>query len=392
MGINLAHWVGNAVKAAGRDVGSGAKFVDKETGKIAKDIDKVPFVGPLFVGVVDLYATPFKFGTQVLEGKNIVQSVVKDLKSDLKDVKEIAPYAQMVISFVPGIGPVVSGAIGAGVALVEGQPISEVAIAAVKGAIPGGPLAASIFSAAVTGASAIASHEDVATAISKTALAALPIPPEAQAGINSAIGLARSVARGEKPAQALLDAADKNIASLGIPVEAKKALTIGIAMAHGKVTQAGVQKAVPGALAKLQAVGHAVVLKDPVVAAASKTAPSVRGFEIGMGVMQHQIGVASFQAVRNQMKGADLKAFDIATSLHVGRVTTTPAAPSAAPAAVASAAITATGMPPTTYPVALATGAGVATMAVLALLEAPVLVAWGAGAAVAGVVLFIKRH
>jgi hypothetical protein len=49
-------------------------------------------------------------------------------------------------------------------------------------------------------------------------------------------------------------------------------------------------------------------------------------------------------------------------------------------------------MPPTTYPVALATGAGVATMAVLALLEAPVLVAWGAGAAVAGVVLFIKRH
>ena len=157
MGINLAHWVGNAVKAAGRDVGSGAKFVDKETGKIAKDIDKVPFVGPLFVGVVDLYATPLKFGTQVLEGKNIVQSVVKDLKSDLKDVKEIAPYAQTVISFVPGIGPVVSGAIGAGIALVEGQPISEVAIAAVKGAIPGGPLAASIFSAAVTGASAIAS-------------------------------------------------------------------------------------------------------------------------------------------------------------------------------------------------------------------------------------------
>jgi hypothetical protein len=407
MGINLGHWMSNAVRAAGRDVGSGAGLIEKETGKIAKDIDKVPFVGPAFTSLVDLTTTPFKFGLQVASGHNISQAALGDLKGAVKDVKEVAPYAQMVISFVPGIGPVVSGAIGAGLALAEGQPIDKALLAGAQGAMPGGPIGAAVFGAAVGGVQAAASHKPLAAGLLQTALDALPVPPgpagdATRNAIGSAVKLAGSIAKGEKPGAALLTAADQNLASLkdipgmapGSAAAIKTALGAGIGMAHAQVIQSAVNKGVPGILDKLQGIGHAVVLKDPVVAAAAKTAPAQRGFEIGMGVMQHQIGVASIQSIRGQLKGADLKAFDIATSLHVGRVTTAPVAPSAAtpPDAAASAAITAAGMPATTYPVALATGVGVATMAVLALLEAPVVVAWGMGAAVAGIVLFVKRR
>ena len=45
-----------------------------------------------------------------------------------------------------------------------------------------------------------------------------------------------------------------------------------------------------------------------------------------------------------------------------------------------------------TYPVALASGAGIGTMAFLALLEAPALAAWGLGAMVAGAILVLKRR
>ena len=407
MGLNLGHWISNAVRAAGRDVGSGARFVEQTTGNIAKEIDKVPFIGPAFVSFIDLTNIPLKFELDVLSGKNISQAAVADLKGAVKDVKTVAPYAQMIITFVPGIGPPVSGAIGAGIALAEGQPIDKVLLAGAQGAMPGGPIGAAVFGAAVGAVQAAASHKPLAEGLMQTALDALPLPagPEGDASRNaiaSAVKLAAGLAKGEKPAQALLAAADQNMASLkdipgmppGTATAMKTALGAGIAMANAQVIQQGVKKAVPGVLDKLQALGHSVVLKDSVVAAAAKTAPSQRGFEIGMGVMQHQIGISSFQDVRAQMQGADLKAFDVATSLHVGRVSTPRPAPTAraAPAAVASAAITKAGPAPATYPVALATGAGVVTMAVLALLETPVLVAWGLGAAVAGVVLVVKRR
>ena len=391
MGFNVGHFFSDAARSAGRGIGDAAHLVDKATGAIVKDIKKVPFVGPLFAAALDLAGTPFKFGSQILSGKNIAQSFVADLKSELKDVKAIAPYAQMVISLVPGIGPAVSGAIGAGVALAEGQPLSKALIAGVKGAIPGGPIAASIFSAAVEGAGAVASHKDVGTVLMNSAVAALPIPIEAQTGIDSAIKLASSIAKGEKPAQAVLDAADANIASLGIPPEAKKALSMGIALAHGTVTQTAIAKKAPGAVDKLYAIGQSVVAKDPVAAAAAKTAPSQRGFYIGLGLMQHQIGLTPLHAVRNSLSAADRRSFDIATSLHVGRVKTLPR-PSLPPAHQVALALASGGTPPMTYPVALASGAGIGTMAFLALLEAPALAAWGLGAMVAGAILVLKRQ
>ena len=58
----------------------------------------------------------------------------------LEIIKTAAPFIQIGLSFIPGIGTVASAALGAGIALAEGRPITDALIAAAKGAFPGGPL------------------------------------------------------------------------------------------------------------------------------------------------------------------------------------------------------------------------------------------------------------
>ncbi len=55
--------------------------------------------------------------------------------------KTALPIAQTVVSFVPGVGTGVNAAISAGVALAQGQPLTDAVVAGVKGMIPGGPMA-----------------------------------------------------------------------------------------------------------------------------------------------------------------------------------------------------------------------------------------------------------
>lgn len=57
-------------------------------------------------------------------------------------IKTAAPFIQMGLSFIPGIGTVASAALGAGIALAEGRPITDALIEAARGAFPGGPIAA----------------------------------------------------------------------------------------------------------------------------------------------------------------------------------------------------------------------------------------------------------
>jgi hypothetical protein len=63
----------------------------------------------------------------------------------IKTASHVLPYAQTVVSFVPGLGSGVSAALGAAQALADGKSISNIAVAAVRGAIPGGPLAQAAF-------------------------------------------------------------------------------------------------------------------------------------------------------------------------------------------------------------------------------------------------------
>ncbi len=55
-------------------------------------------------------------------------------------ISPLLPYAQAVASLVPGVGQGVGAALGAAQVLADGRPITDAAIAAVRGAVPGGPI------------------------------------------------------------------------------------------------------------------------------------------------------------------------------------------------------------------------------------------------------------
>jgi hypothetical protein len=57
----------------------------------------------------------------------------------------VLPYAQTIVSFVPGLGTGIAAALGAAQVIADGRPISDIAVGAIRGAIPGGPLAQAAF-------------------------------------------------------------------------------------------------------------------------------------------------------------------------------------------------------------------------------------------------------
>jgi peptidoglycan hydrolase-like protein with peptidoglycan-binding domain len=131
--------IGSAVGSAVSSVGSAAVGVGKGVFSVAKGIA---------TPVAALVTSPVKLASDIAQGKNVFESLKDTVKRDFASVKEVAPYAQAVISFVPGVGAGVNAAIAAGAAIAQGQPITSALVAGVKNALPGGPLAAQAFDAA----------------------------------------------------------------------------------------------------------------------------------------------------------------------------------------------------------------------------------------------------
>ena len=114
---------------------------------------------------------------------------------------EILAVAQVVISFVPGIGQGINAAIAAGGALARGENITDAIAEGVKNALPGGPLAAKAFDVALATGKAIANGEpigDVALAATRAAL------PSEEAKKAFDVGLA--VVQGQNLQRALVAA------------------------------------------------------------------------------------------------------------------------------------------------------------------------------------------
>jgi hypothetical protein len=305
-----------AIKSVGKAIGGGVKSVGKvvtsSSRAIKKGLASVPVVGPGLsavysvgpMGVVD-------FSARIATGERIDHAAYNHLKEQVKAYQDIAPYAQMVVSVVPGVGQGLSGAIGAANALSKGRPISEAVIEGVRGAVPGGPVATAAFDVAVAGVQG--------KPISAVALNALPLPAVQKEAIIKAVSAARDIASGKR-----VDESIYNQGKSYLPEAARKALDIGIALAQGKKLQDIARNEIPGSLTKFSALGSVKINANPVMKAGLQTVAHdpdmAKGFSVGVGFMGHKINPTALSTIRSSLNGAARKGFDIAASAHVGQV------------------------------------------------------------------------
>ena len=175
--------IGSAVSSAG----SGLASIGKGVVSVAKGVA---------TPVAALVTSPIRLASDIASGKNVFVALKDTVKRDLNSAKEIAPYVQAVISVVPGVGAGVNGAIAAGAALAQGQPITSALVAGLKNSLPGGPLAAQAFDTAY----AVARGQNVGEA----ALQALVNQAPGGAAGKQAVQTAIAVAKGQNLQQAAL--------------------------------------------------------------------------------------------------------------------------------------------------------------------------------------------
>lgn len=182
-------WLGDRYPGQGiiSKVGGAVTSVGKGAFSIAKGIA---------TPVAALASSPFKLTADIASGKNVFQSLKDTVKRDLASVKEVAPYAQAVLSMVPGVGQGVNMAIAAGAALAQGQPITSALIAGVKNALPGGPLAAQAFDTVYE----VARGKNLSDAALEAVVSQIPGGAIAQQAAKTAI----AVAKGQNLQQAAL--------------------------------------------------------------------------------------------------------------------------------------------------------------------------------------------
>lgn len=214
---------------------------------LKKSISSLPVVGKPLAAVYTVSVGPMALAEDIAKGKRIDKALIGSFKEQLGAAKTIAPYAQSVVSFVPGVGTGVSGAMAAAMAIADGHKLNEAVLAGIKGAIPGGPIAQSAFSAAT----AIAQGKK----LDQVALSALPIPDSQKKALGTALEVAKKIGKGEKVQDIVLTEAMKQL-----PPDLAKAAQIGIAVGQA----ANIQKHNKKAIGKVDTVLKAVNSKDPV--------------------------------------------------------------------------------------------------------------------------------
>lgn len=221
-----------------RDVGRG---IAKAANTVASTVEK----GAKWVVQHDPLAQTIK---AVAEGKRLDRALLEGGKVTVEALKEAGPYAQAVLSVIPGVGTGVSVALGTAIALANGKPISEVAIQAARSAVPGGPIAQAAFDTAV----GLAKGQRIDDALLGAARSRLP--EAAKAAFDTGLALARgakiqeavtlgarrllpkgaqdgfdvavSMLNGKKPTDALLAAARQRL-----PADAKLAFDAAVSIA-----------------------------------------------------------------------------------------------------------------------------------------------------------------
>jgi hypothetical protein len=360
-GINLSgvgDFVGNVVHTAGALAGTGLKMVDDVSGAIGGALGKIPIVGSAFEAYWDYSLTPLHVADDIAHGKSIDHAVLDNISRAMKDIHTLAPYIETVIAVVPGVGPVASGAIAAGLALASGEPIDQVMIDAAAASIPGGEIVKAVYHAGV----AVMSGKGDAASLTVDALSqaagamGVPIPPEAEKVISAGVQATQDIANGKKPDQALIDAAvsqlppvgqaaakaaqavasGKNVADVllkygpdmikGVPASTitnlTGGLTTGMALGHGQALQALQSNAMAASIAKTASAGAQIVASSPIVGAAAQLndEASKRGYDVGAMLAKHAVTRFQVIAQRKLLSPAEQIGYDMALGLHVARV------------------------------------------------------------------------
>lgn len=297
-GSSIVKSVGKAAKSVGKGIGKAAKGVGKGVSGAAKGVVKgfdavggalgdIPVIGSGLKGLVTVTLGPYQAMLGVLSGERIDKAVLNNLKSQVGAAKAIAPYVQTVISLVPGVGAGISGGMSAALALAAGQPISEAVLAAAKGALPGGPLAAAAFDAA---AAAVQGK-----GLSEIALAAVPLPAGQKDLLRQSLAVAKDIAAGKSVSKIALDRANANLKLL--PASVQKAAQVGVALAQGKKIQDVALKGGTTALGEKVKFSTLVGATKTGIAKAVGAAPALKN---GSPVLQN----ALLSAVKGMRRGS----------------------------------------------------------------------------------------
>jgi hypothetical protein len=105
----------------------------KSVVKVAEKASHLPGVSHALVG--------YRVAADVAQGRNVVRSVGRQVKTAVADTRKGLPIAAGVVSFVPGVGQGVASGLSAAAALSEGKSLRDIAIDAAIGAVPGGQIA-----------------------------------------------------------------------------------------------------------------------------------------------------------------------------------------------------------------------------------------------------------
>lgn len=286
----------------------------KVTGKIAVQAKKIPIVGKPLAAVINLGSAPIRLVNSAVEGERIDQAVLKNLKEQAKSVKEIAPYARMCVSLIPGVGTVAAAAIAAGAAIAEGQPITAVMVAGIKGAIPGGMIAQSAFSIsydAVSGKS-----------LTTAALNSLNLNSQQKSAAKTVISLSKDLSIGKSINKPNLAKAQSLL-----PIDVQKAINIGTAVAFGQKNQKKVipnpnfKPTIQSPVEKMVAEGNAIIAKSPIFKAGLTTlatAADKHGYAAAIGMMSHKATEAEISKFHAMLPKADDHGFTIGCAVVIG--------------------------------------------------------------------------
>lgn len=265
----IGHGIGQVAHVALAPV----KFGVNATGSIASHI---PVVGKPFHSALDATITgPLQTADAISKGARVDHAVISGIKIQAKGVKDIAPYAQMVLHQVPGVGLGVDTAIAAGSALAQGKRIDNALVEGVLSNVP-------------------ANMKDVVKQGYTMASTALS---DNRAAMNDVLNK--------------------------LAPDAKKVFQSGMALGHGKRLQDVLVKAAtsPATILNLKSAATAKISQDPVLSAGNLVLTDNdinHGYQVAIGTFAHDTQSAAIDAIRKTLSGNALQGFNIGMAVHVG--------------------------------------------------------------------------